>query len=229
MLQRIFCKASRLLAHALHPRELLRRRQVDQVCIGYSHLGHWLSFRTMLRHFRPRSAAILGVYYGRDIAYLKSLQPDLTIVGVDRFADVPGEDWPANARQLGWEAAGFGSPPALTAARHNLQRLGVEHGVTLIQGEALDFLKSTEQFFDLIYIDVSHDYQTTMDLLVAACPRLSPQGILAGDDFSNQGTWGVEKAVREFFQNQSFVVFRGNIWLVQPARSGLPYFSRLLR
>ncbi len=51
--------------------------------------------------------------------------------------------------------------------------------------------------FDLIFIDTSHDYETTRDTILAALPRLTDSGVLAGDDYSDEGTWGVKRAVRE--------------------------------
>jgi Methyltransferase domain len=60
-----------------------------------------------------------------------------------------------------------------------------------------------DQYFDWIYIDTSHLYQTTFDELRAYAPKMKPGGIIAGHDFVT-GNWvaglryGVREAVYEF-------------------------------
>lgn len=58
-------------------------------------------------------------------------------------------------------------------------------------------------YFDWIYIDTNHSYQTTFAELRAYAPKMKPGGIMAGHDFIN-GNWistlryGVREAVYEF-------------------------------
>jgi predicted O-methyltransferase YrrM len=60
-----------------------------------------------------------------------------------------------------------------------------------------------DSYFDVIYIDTSHDYDTTKTELTSYLPKMKPGGIIAGHDFT-QGNWdtglryGVREAVREF-------------------------------
>jgi hypothetical protein len=52
--------------------------------------------------------------------------------------------------------------------------------------------------FDFIYIDGAHDYASVKADLEAWYPKLSPQGILAGHDWTDQGVHaGVKPAVTE--------------------------------
>lgn len=83
----------------------------------------------------------------------------------------------------------------------------------LVQNTAEDFLRSTKEFYDLIYIDVSHDYKTTLSCIDLAIPRLASEGYVGGDDFSNSGTWGVASAVKESFTQ--FKLFYDWIWLAK--------------
>ena len=58
-------------------------------------------------------------------------------------------------------------------------------------------------YFDMIYIDTDHSYATTRDELLAYLPKMKPDGIIAGHDYS-MGNWistyryGVIEAVHEF-------------------------------
>jgi hypothetical protein len=130
---------------------------------------------------------------------------DWSIMGVDKFEDRFCEDWPENKRELTWDQASFGEAPALKAAQRNLETLGLADRVRLVQQRAEDFQTSSDQKFDFIYIDTSHDYETTRNTIKLALPRLRPNGLPAGDDCSNEGTWGVKRAVREAFKNPTVV------------------------
>jgi hypothetical protein len=64
-------------------------------------------------------------------------------------------------------------------------------------------------YFDWIYIDTTHTYQTTFEELRAYAPKMKPGGIMAGHDFIN-GNWmsgfryGVREAVHEFCVEESW-------------------------
>lgn len=200
-----------------------RRLRIHRYCIGYSGRRHWTFWRYLLAKLRARKILILGVYFGRDIAYLleqsrQTGQP-IDLTGVDKFENRFCDDWPEEVRNQTWEQAGFGPAPSLAAAQENLKRLGENTDrVRLVCSRAEDFLAQTEEKFDFIYIDTAHDYQSTVELIDLAKRRLAPGGRLGGDDFSDQGTWGVKTAVRECLPN--YELFRGSqIWTAQP---GLP-------
>lgn len=195
------------------------RARIDGVCIGYSREAHWDWFRHILTPPSMRRILILGVYYGRDVAYMGSIlrslgRTDYHITGVDKFEDAACEDWPEESRGMSWKEAGFGDAPALERARGNLQKLGLDTNVTLHKALGEEFLAGTDEQYDMIYIDTSHDYETTRQSIDAAMPRLAPTGVVAGDDFSDQGTWGVAKAVREAFGK--FETHDDWIWWAQP-------------
>lgn len=177
------------------------RRHINSVCIGWSSISHWNAFkRILLDHPGIHDICILGVYHGRDVAYITTLMQRLgrsyRLTGVDKFEDVPAEDWREKDLGKSWNDLGV-TPPDLGSAQRNLQRLKLDAHVELVQGRAQDFLKHTEKTFDFIYIDVSHDYQSTIDCIQLARQRLKPNGVIGGDDFTNRGTWGVARAVRE--------------------------------
>ena len=187
------------------------------MCRGYSSERHWSFFRHLFARPEIGTCLVLGVYYGRDMAYMSAIL-ELTgrraeIVGVDKFDDTPGEDWPSELHQSTWREAGFGPPPDIESARENLSRLGFTSHIQLHRGRAEDYLGAASRAFDFVYIDTSHDYATTRRLIDLAVPRLKRGGLIGGDDFSDQGTWGVASAVQESFSR--FEVFSGWIWLAR--------------
>ncbi len=195
------------------------RARVDAVCIGYSGKDHWQFFQQVLQEFTGKKILILGVYYARDIAYMKTIlkslgREDVSVMGVDKFEDAACEDWPEELRGKSWREAGFGEAPARRKALHNLQQLGLDDHVTLQEARAEEFLQNTREAYDLIYIDTSHDYETTLKTIRLAAPRVAEGGMMAGDDFSDRGTWGVAQAVRETFA--AFEVYADWIWCARP-------------
>ncbi len=181
-----------------------RRREIDEVCIGYSGRVQWDFFHDVAARPEIRNVCVLGVYFGRDIGYLAQAfveagRDDYRIDGVDLFADVPGADWPEDTAGKSWEDAGFGPAPQREAAEGNLRRLGLEAHVELHRADAITFLEGSERVYDFVYIDVAHDYETTRAAIEAASQCCSPHGIIAGDDYSDEGTWGVMSAVTEAF------------------------------
>jgi hypothetical protein len=197
-----------------------KRLQIDSVCRGYSKGFHWEFFKKVLREPWIRDICVLGVYYGRDIAYMATLLQDLgrrdfSIVGVDKFEDTPCNDWGEEFLNSTWQDAGFGPAPELEKAKANLKKLGLGRYVKLYRDLAQNFLRTMDRSFDLIYIDTSHDYETTMETIRLSVLRLKTNGLIGGDDFSNQKTWGVKKAVEESFVN--FEVFYSWVWLARRA------------
>lgn len=181
-----------------------QRARIDAVCKGYSTQLHWLFYEHLFAKCAPKNICVLGVYFGRDIAYMAAIlenmgAKDYRIVGVDKFEDSPGADWPEGTENLTWEDAGYGEPPAIEKALAALNELGLAANVELHKQLADEFLTQTDRLFDLIYIDVSHDYDTTVSAIKHAAKHIRPGGIIAGDDFTNQGTCGVADAVRESF------------------------------
>ena len=60
-----------------------------------------------------------------------------------------------------------------------------------------------DDYFDWVYVDTSHSYETTKEELLAYAPKVKSDGIIAGHDYS-MGNWvrgcryGVIEAVHEF-------------------------------
>lgn len=190
---------------------------------GWSGPAHYAFFLAAMQrlmyscnHYRPINILVLGVYHGRDIAYMLDIARQMHdgdrfhITGVDKFDAAPCADWPEEKRGLTWEQAGFGPPPSLATAQQNLKH--GEHQVKLIAMPDEQYLATHCERFDFIYVDTSHDYETVkrqLGQLPAHCAGMD--AIIAGDDYSDEGTWGVKRAVTEAF-GQYYSVFANWIW-----------------
>lgn len=173
---------------------------------------HYATFRTLLHEARPKKLLILGVYFGCDIAFFlkiaKRLNLSLSVVGVDKFSDDACGDWPEKSKSLTWQQAGFGKPPSLQTALANVKRYG---NPKLIKAQDGEFMSECKETFDCIYLDTSHDYETVHRQIRQAAPLLNPNGFLFGDDYSNEGTWGVQRAVTELLPDHE--IYNKVIWL----------------
>ena len=181
---------------------------------GYSDGKHYAFFKALLARPEVKDVLILGVYHGRDIAFMRDCllsagRIDVWIVGVDKFSDTPCADWPAGSIGKSWQDAGFGPPPDIEQARRNC---GAETSGPVLLSESDDerFLAHTEGKFDAVYLDTSHDFATVNRQLKQVRRVCKPSAIICGDDYSDRGTWGVKRAVTASFNQHT--VFAGWIW-----------------
>jgi predicted O-methyltransferase YrrM len=95
----------------------------------------------------------------------------------------------------------------LDAARGNLARLGLADRVEWVQGLSLDpaTLDRLPHEIDLLFIDTSHEYQPTLDELVAYAPRLAPGGCIALHDSLSQD--GVRRALADRWSDFATLTF----------------------
>lgn len=183
---------------------------------GYSQQPHYSFFKHVFSLTMFKRVLILGVYFGRDICFMvdaaKRSGRDISVTGVDKFSDDYCDDWPEQYKNASWEEIGYGVAPSLEAAQENIDKFGFGGSVKLIKQRDDEFLAQCNDKFDLIYIDTAHDYATVRRQLYQALPLLAEGGLMAGDDYSDRGTWGVERALKELAPGH--VVHGGWIWMV---------------
>lgn len=180
---------------------------------GWSSFGHWITFRHLVE-LPVKSILVCGVYHGLDLALIEAAAKEagkkIELTGVDLFLNEPCADWDETHRARGtWEAAGYEAPPSMEIAAKNAP------GATLVQSDAASFMAKTDQRFDVIYLDTSHDEATVRREIAAARRILNPGGLLMGDDYAdgvNGATgWGVDRAVQELLPDHVLVFDR--IWI----------------
>lgn len=203
---------------ALSQGDLDRIAAINARVPGWSDGKHYAFFKAVLASFPwVTDLLMVGVYQGRDIAYILDVaeryHPSrvLRIIGIDKFSDTACADWPEDKRPLGWEAAGFGQAPDIATARRNLAPfISSPRSAGVLQSGDEAFFNETKATFDFVYLDTSHDYETVRRQL-GQVPRVCHElALLAGDDYSDEGTWGVKRAVKECFGRHG--VFSEWIW-----------------
>lgn len=187
--------------------------------VGYSNAKHYGFFKALFANEDIQSLLILGVYHGRDIAFMLSVlerycaNRGVQIVGVDKFTDTACADWPEQKHAMNWAQAGFGRAPAFETALRNVQHPNVR----LIKSTDSEYLANTPRKFDVIYLDTSHDHETVSRQFRQIKRIANPGAVICGDDYSDEsnagGSWGVKRAVTEAFAHHG--VFADWIWFAR--------------
>jgi hypothetical protein len=198
-----------------------RGAAINQDILGWSGFPQYGFFKAAFAAHDIKTLLMLGVYMGRDLAYvldiLKRYHPTkaVTLIGVDKFSDTPCADWTPAQKAGNWEAAGFGPPPTADIARANLEPLvkSTAANLVIIQADDAEYLKDHSGGFDLVYLDTSHDGDTVRRQILQ-CLRegfLNTGAILCGDDYIDRPEWGVIKAVDEALPGR--LIIDGCIWV----------------
>jgi hypothetical protein len=188
-----------------------------EMCPGWSGLAHFAFFKTALIALTPRNILITGVYYGRDIGMMqlaarRHLNYSPKITGVDLFSGAPCADWPDEKRGMSWLEAGFGPHPQLDRTVAHLRALNAYDHVRLVQSNSIEHMSTTEERYDLIYLDTSHDYETlNKEIDAAKLCASSADIVIAGDDYMRRPNWGVVECVNARFDR--FAVYKSCIWV----------------
>lgn len=71
--------------------------------------------------------------------------------------------------------------------------------------------KFSDEYFDFIFIDASHEYKEFKQDLIAWYPKIKKGGVFAGHDYK----WGgVERALREFFSELPKFNIKEQCWVI---------------
>lgn len=167
-------------------------REVFDQCLTmktYKDLNGWFSFEPFYKKisetFITNDMCILemGVFDGKSLCFMadqvKRKKLQVKIFAVDHW--VADEDY-----------ARF---------KNNLRECDLEHFVTVIRMKSNKAaILFPDKYFDFIFIDGAHDYESVMEDLNLWIPKLKNGGIIGGDDYDP--CWsGVVKAVDEKFGN----------------------------
>lgn len=182
---------------------------------GWSNANHYLFFKSWMDAFpEAKSVLIVGVYLGRDIAYMLDAAGDrpLNVTGIDKFNAEPCDDWPEEKRGMTWEQAFNCPPPDMEqAAKNYLTYAGPNAKVQLTKADSKDWLPSASGSYDLIFLDGSHEFASINREIRDAHKLCHPFTIVSGDDYANvQPGWGVEDAVKQSFKSHYHIDNR--IW-----------------
>jgi predicted O-methyltransferase YrrM len=130
---------------------------------------------SLVMSLRPRNVLEIGTYIGTSAIYmaaaLQRLHGDRRLTTVDIF-DVN------DPKQGAWRGVGLGKPPAECA-----KALGLSEHVRFHVGASQDFMRTTHERYDLIFLDGDHDARAVYEELSLALPLLQNDGIILLHDF----------------------------------------------
>ncbi len=91
----------------------------------------------------------------------------------------------------------------------------VQHKIKLIKSDSIEASKTyPNEYFDVIYIDAAHDYESVKKDILAWLPKLKPGGVICGDDYI-AGWPGVIQAVDEIFTKEAISVVGRQQWWIK--------------
>lgn len=207
----------------LHLPQADRFKFIAEKIPGYSGFAHYLFFESLLwNHPEAKSLLLLGVYQGRDLAFILDslkrhrLHPKFDLIGVDKFNDQSSTDWAPELKGKTWEEAGYGTHPEMAKTQANLEPFCFTNvRPLLVQSDDAKFLEDAERIFDIIYLDTAHDYDTVDRQLLQIRKLCHGKTVVCGDDYRDNPNWGVKEAVRDNFK--SWQIWDNQIWYASSA------------
>lgn len=160
----------------------------------------------ILKHILPfKKGAEIGVFTGQFSEYLLHVTKPKEFYAVDPWHLLFGEffqDW--------GEYTARGTLATVAAIEATKARLSKYKNAKYVVSFSLDWIKSIERgSLDWVYIDSSHQYEQTLQELIAVADILAPDGIVLGDDCWSRRDfkhYGVFRAVRDFLRQKNFEI-----------------------
>lgn len=137
----------------------------------------------------------LGVYHGRttlQMAWGARQGHGAHVTAIDAW-DLPGNTY----------GPPFNEPGTRHSARYNVQALGYNNAITLVQGFAHEvaerwpepWFSGRDKKVGLLFVDDDHSYEGARQAIEAWAPHLAPGAVIAVDDYGHPDWPGVAEAV----------------------------------
>lgn len=178
---------------------------------NYSKFYDWVSeqnFKTLIE---------VGVWKGHSVSYLadKLRNNKCEIYAVDLFED--DYSYRTDKSQFNEFKSSIDAESAIYEIYNkNLEISNTRSLIKDITGYSWEVASQFEDdYFDFIFIDADHSYESVVKDLDAWFPKIKSGGVFAGHDY---GCWtGVTKAVDEFIKkhNLSLKTASGTVWYVE--------------
>lgn len=160
------------------------------------------------RHGKGAKMAEVGTWKGRSLCSVHNVlkDNDMSVWAVDTFTGTSSSEFEIQAHA----AARTSDIEAIF--RENLDRFGLTDRVTVIKEKSvLAASLFPNKFFDIVFIDADHSYETALADIRAWWPKVKNGGILSGHDYM----WGgVRKALETEFREDSIHTDWNNMWYV---------------
>lgn len=157
---------------------------------------HWLADMVKTNSFT--TGAEVGAAIGITTKHLLDNCPSLKVLTiVDLWEPVPG-------------SSNFDRPDMEQVFRSKFEN---EKRIIILKGISWEVpTVLSDESFDFVFIDASHDYQSVLNDIVAWMPKIKSGGILCGHDLHFPG---VRQALEELFEGNYQETGIDNVWYVQ--------------
>ncbi len=146
--------------------------------------------------------AEIGVQSGENIEHILSLCPDFKIFAIDCWDPTfKYQIWPKAAQPLHEQFF----EKVLARFPNRIQK------IKAYSSEAV--LKIADHTLDLVFLDASHDFDSTKNDILSWLPKIRHGGFIGGHDYDHPNLPGVKKAVDEVFQKID--LFPDFVWFVK--------------
>lgn len=84
--------------------------------------------------------------------------------------------------------------------------------INFIKMDSIEFLKTIpHNYYDLIYIDTTHDFGRTKEEIILSYDALSEGGVIAGHDYNSHG---VHNAIMDVFEYPDIEIYLDSSWAI---------------
>lgn len=188
-----------------------------QLAARWDTIQGWFTYATLYdealnRVKKPSTFVEIGCWKGRSSAYMgeqiKRRMLPVEFYAIDTWKGSPGkEEHQAEVARLGGDMY-----PVFVK---NMSRAGVIDYVKPIQSESVEAAKRfADGSLDFIFVDGDHRFPGVVADIRAWRPKLSPTGVMAGDDWNLDG---VAPAVKQEFGEGNYRLWQ-NHWIVDPKK-----------
>ena len=174
--------------------------------IGLGQFDKIKSLKAVFKETLPLNYAEIGVDMGNTSYCLRKAFPHIDMYLIDAWS-LAGFPKGYSKPELVLYKNAFEEREALTRKKH-------QHPNTqIIKGLSLDVAKSFPNgFFDVVFIDASHDYESAKKDIIAWLPKVRKGGVLCGHDYS-LAQFGVIQAVNEVIGCDNIELKSGDVWV----------------
>lgn len=153
-------------------------KPLDNLPDGFFNSEDIATYRKLIVDLPDNSTiAEIGVWQGRSLCSIADLivSKNLNVVAIDHFLGAENEPDNRNTAKIFDLKANFIS---------NIEKFDIDDRVILHDGYSKDIaLKFEDGYFDFVFIDATHTYDSIKEDILAWTPKIKENGIIAGHDY----------------------------------------------